>query len=182
MTPSRTFGVGVPALALTLLAAGARADGLRFGPHDVTSLFSISKSENKNEVVYAVHLDERCAPVGDAPIFAFWRMHEKGPNIIAPLLDREQRAYGIASERVLAAGADGGRVELSLRALPSRPIVVQTKNVGGTCQAWSSLSIGGTDAYLYNVYVKLKTLGVDYLLLSGWTTDRSRVVHETIAK
>jgi hypothetical protein len=178
----RAIGVGAAGFALTLLAAGARADALRFGPHDVTSLFTISKSENKNEVVYAVHLDERCAPVGDAPVFAFWRMHEKGPNVIAPLLDREQRAYGVARERVLAAGPDGGSVELSLRALPSRPIVVRTQNVGGTCQAWSSLSISGTDAYLYNVYVKLKTLGVDYLLLSGWTADRSRVVHETIAK
>jgi hypothetical protein len=98
-------------------------------------------------------------------------------------MSREGRAYGIGSERVLARGdGGGGRVEIRLRALPTRPIVVETKTVEGLCHSWSSIPISGTDAYLYNVYVKLKTLGVDYLLLSGWTTDRTRVVHEQVAE
>jgi hypothetical protein len=37
-----------------------------------------------------------------------------------------------------------------------------------------------TDAHLYNVFVKLKPLGVDYILLSGWAADGTHVVHETI--
>jgi len=167
-------------IALGLLVPSpARSEPLRFGPRDVTSLFSISKSENKNEVVYAIHLDEQCAPAGDAPVYAFWRMNEKGPAVIEPILSREEGAYGIGRQRVLARG-EGGKVELTLRALPSRPIVVETKVGEGRCQAWSTLPIAGENAYLYNVYVKLKEFGVDYILLSGWATDRSRVLHDKI--
>lgn len=172
------FGGGV--LAATLPTLTARAEPLHFGPYDVTRLFSISKSENKNEVVYAVHLDESCAPAGDAPVFAFWRMNEKGPAIIEPLLDREQRAYGIAHQQVLARGTNGGSVDIVLRGIPSRHIVVKTQARDKICQAWSGMSIGGTDAHLYNVYVKLKPMGVEYVLLSGWSADGARVVHETI--
>jgi hypothetical protein len=164
------------------LSAVAPAEPLHFGPHDFTSLFSISKSENKNEVVYGIHLDAHCAPLGDAPVFAFWRMNEKGPAVIEPLLGREEPAYGIGRQRVLARDGGGGKVEVILRALPSRPIVVETKPGEGRCQAWSTLPIAGEGAYLYNVYVKLRELGVDYLLLSGWALDRSRVLHERIAR
>lgn len=167
-------------LVATFSTSAAPAEPLHFGPHDVAMLFSISKSENKNEVVYAVHLDEHCAPDGDTPVFAFWRMHEKGPAVIEPLLDREQRAYGVASEQVLARGPDGGSVAIVLRALPGRRVVVKTQTQNKICQAWSTISIGGTDAHLYNVYVKLKPLGVDHILLSGWAGDGTHVVHETI--
>ena len=173
---------GATLLATSLLSAAVAAEPLHFGPHDVTELFSISKSENKNEGVYAVHLDERCAPVGETPVFAFWRMHEKGPASIEPLLAREEAAYGIASEHVLANGADGGSVDVALRALPKRHIVVKTQSQGKACRAWSALPIAGTDTYVYNIFVKLKTLGVDYILLSGWSTDGSRVIHEKVER
>jgi hypothetical protein len=178
----RALGAGRAALALLLLSAEASGQPLHFGPNDFTSLFSISKSENKNEVVYAVHLDAQCAPVGDAPVFAFWRMNEKGPAVVEPLLKREEPAYGIGRQRVLSRDSDGGKVEMTLRALPSRPIVVETKRLEGRCQAWSALTIAGENAYLYNVYVKLRELGVDSLLLSGWAADRSRVLHEKIGR
>ena len=171
--------------ALVVVASAsvvARADTLRFGPHDVTSLFVISKSENKNQVVYAIHLDENCAPVGDAPIFAYWRMYEKGPHVTEPLLSREEGAYGVARQHVTIAGATGGTVDLTLRALPDRPIVIRTQRLNDTCRAWSKLPIGGVDAYLYNVHVKLGFLSVDYLLLSGWTLDGARVVTEKIQR
>jgi hypothetical protein len=182
LRPFGALGAGGAGLALFLFSAGAPGEPLHFGPHDFTSLFSISKSENKNEVVFAIHLDAQCAPVGDAPVFSFWRMNEKGPAVIEPLLGREERAYGIGRQRVLARESEGGKVEVTLRALASRPIVVETKAGEGRCQAWSTLPIAGEGAYLYNVYVKLKELGVDYLLLSGWAADRSRVIHETVAR
>jgi hypothetical protein len=182
LRPTTALGAGGAALALMLLSAGAPAEPLHFGPHDVTSLFSISKSENKNAVVYAIHLDAQCAPLGDAPVFAFWRMNEKGPAVIEPLLGREEPAYGVGLQRVLARDSEGGKVEVTLRALPRRPIVVQTKPGEGRCQAWSTMPIAGESAYLYNVYVKLRELGVDYLLLSGWALDRSHVLHERIGR
>jgi hypothetical protein len=178
---SKYAGLAVGVGLALAVSTPAWSEPLRFGPHDVTSLFSISKSENKNEVVYAIHLDAQCAPVGDAPVFAFWRMHEKGPNVIEPLLAREQEAYGIGHQSVVARDAGGGKVELTLRALTTRPILIETKPAEGRCQAWSTTTIAGETGHLYNVYVKLKTLGVDYLLLSGWATDRERVLHEKLA-
>jgi hypothetical protein len=176
----------VPLSAACLaIASPVCAEPFPFG-HDevtshVTSLFTISKSENKNEVVYAIHLDAQCAPVGDAPIYAFWRMHEVGPNAVEKLLPREEPAYGIATQRVVARRGGGGRVELTLRALASRPIDVETSRRDGRCEAWSQLRIAGEQGYLYNVYVKIWLLGVEYLMLSGWATDRTHVLHEKIA-
>jgi hypothetical protein len=179
---ARGAGVAAAGVLLVLLAPSlARSEPLRFGSHDVTSLFSISKSENKNEVVYAIHLDAQCTPVGDAPVFAFWRMNEKGPAVIEPLLAREERAYGIGRQRVLARGSGESKVEVTLRAIAARPIVVDIKPGAGHCEAWSTVPIGGESAYLYNVYVKLKEFGVDYLLLSGWAIDRTRVLHERLS-
>jgi Domain of unknown function (DUF4833) len=179
---SRVLGASALALAVGL-ARPALSAPLVFGPHDFMSLFSISKSENKNEVVYGIHLDGQCSPVGESPVFAFWRMNEKGPAVIEPLLAREERAYGIERQRVISRGADGSSVEVTLKALPSRPIVIDTKpGAGGRCDAWPTIPISGESAYLYNVYVKLGTLRVDYLLLSGWALDRRRVLHEQIAR
>jgi hypothetical protein len=178
----RTRAAAACAVLALVVSSPARSEPLRFGPHDFTALFSISKSENKNHVEYGIHLDDKCAPIGDAPVFAFWRMNEKGPGVIEPLLAREERAYGIGRQRVLARGSDGGKVEVVLRALPLRPILVDTNAGAVACNAWSTLPIAGERAYLYNVYVKLTVFEVDYLLLSGWATDRVRVLHEKISR
>lgn len=66
--------------------AVASADPPSSGP---TPVFSIAKSENKNEVQYVVRLDDGCAPVGSSPVSAYWRMLERGPTQTAPLLPRE---------------------------------------------------------------------------------------------
>jgi hypothetical protein len=179
---TRVLVAGVASFIAMSMSSASSAQSLSFGPHDVTSLFSISKSENKNQVIFALHLDEHCAPAGGAPVFAFWRMYEKGPNFVEPLLDREQQAYGIATERVLSRDSDGGVVDITLRAMPSRHIVVKSQRQGASCVAWSSLAIAGTPANLYDIYVKLKVLGVDYIQLSGWTLDGTHVVHEKVTR
>jgi hypothetical protein len=107
-------------------------------------------------------------------------MREKGERVLERLLQREQPAYGIARQSVLARRPDGGAVDIALRAIPARHIVVQTQRRDSSCDAWSKTRIAGTDAYLYNVYVRLKPLGVDYILLSGWATDGKRVVTERV--
>jgi len=190
MRSARRMGRGIAAAALIGAAATARievADARPAGParaidpHDPV-LFSITKSENRNEVVYSVDVDERCAPIGDAAVYAYWRMHEKGPAVIEPLLSREEAAYGIGSQRVISRREDGGSIDLVLRALPSRHILVRLQREAAGCRAWSQLPIRGTDAYLYNVYVRLKPFGVDYLLLAGWAIDGSHVVEEKIER
>lgn len=169
------------ALAVVLTAVTVRADALVFGPHDVTSLFTISKSENRNEVVFAIHLNERCEPLGNAPIVPFWRMHELGPSVVQPLLAREQEAYGIATQGVVLRDGSGGKVRMTLRALPKRSIVIETRRGTTTCDAWVRTSIAGEpNALLYNAYIKLGLFGPKSILLSGWADDRKRVLHELL--
>jgi hypothetical protein len=145
--------------------------------------FSIAKSENKNQVQYMVRVDDHCAPVGPAPMTAYWRMLESGPTRTAPILTREVRAYGLASQVVVASDGSGGQVRAVLKALPSRPLTIATsRGTGGTCRAVVTASIAGAPAHFFNVYVHLTWYGVDYLLLQGWALDGSHVIRETIKK
>jgi Domain of unknown function (DUF4833) len=161
-----------PLAALTQPVAGARM---------VRSVFFVSKSENRNEVHYGIDLDASCAPVGAAPVFAYWQMREHGPLATEPLLSREIPAYGLASQRVLERHASGGRVVLTLNALPHRAIAIDTASEGGSCTATAVATIDGAPAALTNVFVQLRwPFGVDYLLVSGRATADGHVVRERL--
>jgi Domain of unknown function (DUF4833) len=149
----------------------------------VVPVFSIAKSENKNQVQYVVRLDDHCAPAGPAPLSAYWRMLEQGPTQNAPILPREVPAYGLASQVLVASDSSGGQVRAVLNALPGRPVTIATsRGSDGACRALATVSISGGYAYLFNVYVRLKWDGVDYLLVQGWSMDGSHVVREKIVK
>jgi len=173
--------IGVALLASPAAIAGAppdaEADIPIFRPHDVPSLFFIAKSENKNQVHYAIHLDAACAPVGTTPAFAYWRMRARGPNEIERLTSFEEKAYGIASQQVTARG-DRSTTRLSLRALSARPVVVETWREGDKCAGTAALAIAQTPAHLTSVFAQLKwPFGVDYLVLEGSAVrDGSKVV------
>ncbi len=145
-------------------------------------LFTIGKSQNRNQVQYAVHVDDHCVPMPGAAVFAYWHMLELGTTRVAPLLPREFRAYGIASQLVTTHDTDGGKIRLVLRAVPNRPILVETlRGSNGACRALATVAIAGTPAHLFDVYVKLTwLLGVDYLLLRGWSLDGTRVLSEKL--
>jgi hypothetical protein len=148
----------------------------------VASVFSIAKSQNKNQVQYAVRLDPHCVPAGSAPVFAYWRMLELGPTQTAPLLSREVEAYGLASQDVLSTDPSGGKVRAVLKALPSRPLTIATwRGSDHACHAAATMSIAGAPAHLFSVYVHLKWDGVDYLLLQGWSMDGAKV-RETLRR
>jgi hypothetical protein len=149
----------------------------------ILPIFTIAKSENKNQVQYTVRVDAHCAPAGAAPVAAYWRMLERGPSATEPILPVEVQAYGLASQAVIASDERGGEVRATLRALPSRALRVTTSRASdGTCRATAEVAIGGQPAHLFNVYAHLAWLGVDYLLLQGWTLDGARVVREKIAR
>jgi len=168
------------ALSLATVPAAAAAEKPRVNS---LSLFTIGKSQNKNQVQYAIHVDGQCVPVTDAPVFAYWRMLELGLNRVEPLLPRELMAYGLASQSVTARGADGGKVRLVLEALRDRAIVVTTlRSANGACRAYATVAISGSPAHLFDVYVKLTwRLSVEYLLLRGWSTDGRRILSETVS-
>lgn len=179
-TVHRFAGIGILARsaqwlgAAILLAADAPAD-----TREIASTFFIAKSQNKNQVHYALRVDNACLPVGPAPVRPYWLMLEKGPGVTEPLLDREQPAYGIGAQQV-----DGPLVRVTLRALPARPVVLQTwQSPDGQCLSSAVTTIAGDRARLFNVYVGCSTfgLGIDYLLLTGWRDDGT-VVSERIER
>jgi hypothetical protein len=157
---------------ILLLASDAFSDA-----REIPSVFLVSKTQNRNQVHYAVAVDAACRPKGAAPVRAYWRMLERGPDATAPLLDREQPAYGIARQDV-----EGDSVRIVLRALPARPIQIQTGQApDGTCRSVAYITISGTRARLFNVHVACGWLcsRVVYLLLTGWT-DAGAVVRERV--
>jgi hypothetical protein len=152
-------------LGLALLAAPAHADDAR---QEIPSAFFIAKSENKNQVHFAVAVDSKCAPLGDAPVRPYWLMLEKGPAVTEPLLAREQGPYGLASQQVLTRTADGGSVRVTLKAVPARPVTIETmRESDGTCSYHTHMTIASKAGRLQYVYVKLAFVSIDYLLLVG---------------
>jgi len=167
-------------VAFALLAPLAWSAGPESG-RSVRSVFFVAKSENRNEVHYGVALDASCAPAGVVPVFAYWRMRERGPLATEPLLSREVSAYGIAEPQRIERGEQGGRVVFRLNALPRRAIAIDTAHEGQGCIATARAVIGGTAAALTSVFVQLRwPFGVDYLELSGRAIPDGRVVRERL--
>jgi hypothetical protein len=151
--------------ALASLAAPAHADDAR---REIPSAFFIAKSENKNQVHFAVAVDARCVPLGDAPVRPYWRMLEKGPSVTEPLLSREQGPYGLASQQVVTRRVDGGSVRVTLKAVPSRAVTIATtRESDGTCSYETRMTIASKPGRLQYVYVKLAFVSIDHLLLVG---------------
>jgi hypothetical protein len=160
-----TLALGV-VMAFTAYAAGDR---------EIATMFFISKTENRNQVHYAVKVDDACRPVRPAPVRPYWLMLEKGPRVVEPLLGREQAAFGIERQEV-----DGATVRIALRAIPSRGIVIQTwRAPDGACHSMAITSIAGVRARLFNLHLVLGMFGVAHVLLTGWRDDGT-VVREQV--
>ena len=87
------------------VAVTAHADERRFRANDIRTLFAIAKNTNRNEVQYGVKLDDECQPVGNEPVYAYWRDFEKGPEVTDDLSAIERSLYGVREQRVLASAA-----------------------------------------------------------------------------
>jgi len=167
------------ALALSAVLAPA-VDAVQFGPNDVRSVFHIEKSENRNQVHYGIRLDASCVPLGDAPVFVYWRALQRDPRATSDLSTFERRAYGIASQRVIGRRSESGAVMISLRATPTRAIMVRSRRGPGGCVADARAHIGGTSAVLDVIYVDVGTFGVRYVELRGLRANDRRRVQERL--
>lgn len=130
----------------------------------------VSKSENKNQVHYGIRVDAECRPSGTLPAFAFWRMFERGGEVVEGLLAREQGVYGISTQ----SKRTDTEVALRVSALPKRPLVVRPeKTAGGECRAGAFTTIAGVEgARLDRVHVELAwPFGVRHLVLLGRAPD-----------
>ncbi len=181
-TRALTLAVLLALLAVATPPASAD-DAPTFGPHDVRTIFYIAKSENRNRVDFAIRLDERCRPRGDAPVFPYWRMLANTPVTLQGLSFGEPRAYGIASQRVQPPSAEGTWVQIELRALPSRPIeILALENSLGRCDAGARMQIRGVEAHLDHVFVQLHGLisRPEWIEILGRAVSNERSVHERI--
>jgi len=168
-----------PAAELSSAVVDAAHAQLPIAP--VTSVFHIEKSENKNQVHYAVQVDEACRPLGAQPVYGYWRELERGPAAVSQLLEHEQPAYGLRSPRQVQRAASGGLVRVSLRAFPDRPLDIELLRTARGCGARAILTIGGQPAMLSSIYVDIGFLfSVNYALLRGTRASDGRAVQEKI--
>jgi hypothetical protein len=175
-------GVGrmsMSACAVLLLSAAAPV-ALPAAP--VQSIFFIAKSENKNQVHYAIQVDGACAPVGAKPVYGYWRDLEKGPRAVSKLLDHEQRAYGLSEPRyVRALPEGGGQIRIALRGFPERPLTIDIFRQGAACAARARTVIQGQPAVLTSIYVDIGFLfSVNYAMLRGVRIADGAAVQEKI--
>jgi hypothetical protein len=157
----------------------ARASRLPSAP--ISSVFHVEKSENKNQVHYAVRVDERCRPAGKAPVYAYWRDFEDGPKAVSPLLQHEQPAYGLTEPRAIELNESGGEVRIGMRGFPDRALRILTFAQDGGCRARAFTPIQGEPAVLTSIYVELGFLfSVDYVLVRGVRVADGRQVKEKV--
>lgn len=150
----------IAALAgLALLAAGgvAAATDRRVGPHDVATIFYVSKSDDRNRVDYGVHLDARCRPVGEEPVFAYWHRFEPGEPRFGDLNFFDEQAYGITSQRVASSNGGGTWIEIETRAAPGERLLVLVTRArdGEGCVARLRMRLSGRHAWVERAHVQL---------------------------
>jgi hypothetical protein len=177
ISSNRATGPALLTAALSLLVSSTAA-----AAGDVRSVFSIGKSENTNEVHYGVRVDSSCRATGSDPVYAYWRMNERG-GAVEPLLDIEQRAYGIASGQSVVARPNGSAVRIRLRAMPDRLIEITTVQDGTRCVARARTTIAAADAWLEHIFVQIAwPFGVAEIRVSGARVSDAARVTEAIQK
>lgn len=156
-------------VAATAASAHARPK-VAFGAFDVQTVFSIRKSDNRDEVQYALQLDERCRPRSREPVFGYWRVFEQGEP--PPLLSfswLDETAYGIVQQQVAAPGPEGvSVVSIMIRAANKRVLeLTPVSNPAGGCRVEVRTTVLGQRALLQGIFVKLALPFVEYVELRG---------------
>jgi hypothetical protein len=180
----------VVALVVTgsLPAGSATAGEPRFYPFDVPTVFFISKSDDRNRVDYAIHLDAHCVPTGDDAVFQYWREFENSPPVrIHTFGFFDNIAYGISEQRTIRPTPTGAVQVIKLRQFRTAVISIVTKQeAGGHCSAVARTVINGKDSELSYIYVKLSKGGlvpsVDYLDVHGKDPDTGQDVAQRLRK
>ena len=140
-----------------------------FGPNDVPTAFFIDKSQNRNRVDYGVRLDASCLPVGDEPVFAYWREFEKTPLRLSGLMPAERGVYGVGKQRIARRDETGAEVVVKLKKLDREVVITTRRQDDGHCAAVARTLIAGvTSAQLASAHVQLKSpLIIAYVEIRG---------------
>lgn len=163
----RTATALVAATLMLLWVAVAHATP-RIGAHDIATLFYVAKSDDRNRVDYGIRLDAQCAPAGNTPLYAYWRRFEPGQDPLGDLNLLDQTVYGIARQDVRTRADNGSWIEVSLRALPSRRVLVLVQRAGDRCVGAAQTDIRGQESILDHVFVQLAGPGrIDHAMIRG---------------
>lgn len=157
-------GLALPLLFLLPLCfwpRAANAAAVLFGPHDVRSVFHVKKSENQNQVHYALHLDETCKPMGKRPVFAYWQRLRNGKRIDDQLTGLGTTVYGASeAQKVLPQKAGGATVEMFVKALKNVRITIDVRKTPKGCSATAYTTIQKQKARLSHAYLQLGSWGL----------------------
>jgi hypothetical protein len=170
----RVLSVALPGGAL--MAGFSSVANASTQPAEIPSALVITKSSNRNQVNYAVQVDEACMPSGRDPVHPYWRMLERSANATEPLVDAELRAFGVQRQNI---DADG--INVVLRGMPSRSITIRTwRGTDGKCTSSAKMTIAGVAARVTHVFVRQKLFGVDYVEVTG-STPSGELVRERLS-
>jgi hypothetical protein len=179
----RLLGLSLVAGTLTGSARSARASEPRFGANDLETLFFISKSDDRNRVDYGMRLDDHCVPVGEEPVFPYWREFEPPPPVrTKPMGPFSKMGYGIATQRVLRRADAGGEHAIKLKQVDRVIYITTLRSASGRCSALVRTKIAGVEyAELTSVYVKLSgPLSVSYIDIKGKDLATGRHIEERL--
>lgn len=156
------------ATALACLVAVPVAADVEFGPHDVRTIFYISKSDDRNRVDYGIRLDATCRPQGGQPIYAYWHRFEPNQPTFGDLNGMDERAYGITRQHVRSATPTSTWLEMYLRGFQEqRFLILVQRDRSERCHARAMLTIDEHDSFLEHIHVTLGMIGVDRVTLHG---------------
>lgn len=176
---SPRFAQSMALATVFVLAASATAQDrrtVRFGPNDVPTVFAIGKSDDNNQVQYALRLTRDCHPVGREPVFGYWREYDQDERL-EPMSWLDSFGYGIGAQAVTA-----DAVRMTIKTAPERPIEIEvSQRADGTCAAVPYTRIHGQRARLALVYLRLNgPLSVSWVELRGTALDGGEPVVERI--
>lgn len=166
---------------LPILPSDALAANVLFGPHDVHSVFHVAKSENQNQVHYALHLDAACKPMGKRPVFAYWQRLREGKRVDDQLTGLGTTVYGASDEQKVTPLRSGGNsVEMFVKALKSVRISIEIEKTPQGCRAVPYTTILKQRARLSHAFLQLGAWGltVKYVDVVGFSVNGGKRLAE----
>ncbi len=141
-----------------MFALRATADPSALPVMQTDSVIHLSKNTNRNQVHYAVKVDEDCQPLTKKPMAPYWRMLEKGENETARIMFWEQPGYGVTQPETVEQSGSGGSFDFNIRGVPSRIIRLETFDQDGQCGARAFTQINDREALFTRIEIDV----------SGW--------------
>ena len=115
---------------------------------DPTSAFFVQRNKNSKEVHYGIRLDASCRPVGEEPVYNYWVRFSATGRVTEPVTFFQQTGYGLKSQKV-----SGMQVQIVLKALPDRPILIVPSSSQGGCRVVAYMEIAAVRSRFEKAYV-----------------------------